>query len=84
MLPSLRSGDFVIANKLYISIEVEDVILVNHPTYARIIKRVSKVCQKKGVYLVGDNDESVSSDQMGWVSLSQIQAKVLFSIKAKI
>lgn len=83
MQPFLRSGDYVFATRLYISIAINDLIVVNHPRYGRIIKRVSNINQALGVCLSGDNKESVTSDEMGWISLNQVGAKVIFSIKNK-
>ncbi|WP_438463483.1 S24/S26 family peptidase [Marinomonas sp. PE14-40] len=84
MFPSLRSGDFVIATRLYVSISVNDIILVKHPEYGYIIKRVTQLCLEKGAWLVGDGQRSVSSEQMGWINLDLIDAKVIFSIKRKV
>ena len=81
MLPSLGSGDYVIASQLYFTVCVNDVLVVNHPGYERIIKRVAKVCPKRGVWLSGDHEESVTSKQMGWIARSYIQAKVIWAIK---
>ena len=81
MLPFLRSGDFVVVSRFFISIRVNDVVLVKHPIYGEIIKRVVKVCQAQGVWLKGEGIESVSSEQIGWIRLEQVQAKLLFPIK---
>jgi len=56
---------------------------VRHPEYGYIIKRVTQLCLEKGAWLVGDGQRSVSSEQMGWISLDLIDAKVIFSIKRK-
>lgn len=81
MLPFLCSGDFVVVSRIFISIRVNDVVLVKHPIYGEIIKRVVKVCQAQGVWLKGEGIESVSSEQIGWIRLEQVQAKLLFPIK---
>jgi len=83
MQPFLRSGDYVLASRLYLSIARNDLIVVNHPLYGRIIKRISSIDQVLGVRLSGDNKESVTSDDMGWVDLKQVDAKVIFLIKDK-
>jgi len=83
MQPFLRSGDYVLASRLYLSIARNDLIVVNHPLYGRIIKRISSIDQVLGVRLSGDNKESVTSDDMGWVDLTQVDAKVIFLIKDK-
>ncbi len=83
MTPLLGSGDFVIASRFYFTIRVNDVLVVNHPQYQRIIKRVARICPERGIWLSGDHHESVSSMQMNWVARSYIQGKVIFSIKRK-
>ncbi|EAQ67452.1 hypothetical protein MED121_16034 [Marinomonas sp. MED121] len=83
MLPFLRSGDFVIASRLFIAVSIDDLVLVRHPEYGHIIKRVAKTCPKKGLWLQGDGEQSVTSEQIGWISLAQVDAKALFFIKNK-
>ena len=81
MLPALTGGDFVIATRFYRHIKLNDLLVINHPSYGRIIKRVAKISNKKNIYVTGDNSESISSEQIGSIAKSQIQGKVLFSIK---
>jgi len=83
MQPFLRSGDYVLASRLYMKIAINDLIVVNHPRYGRIIKRVSNISHTLGVCLSGDNAESVTSEEMGWVDRAQVDAKVILSIKDK-
>jgi len=83
MLPSLNSGDFVFANQFYFVVRVNDVVVVNHPYYHRIIKRVARICQIRGFLLCGDHEDSVSSKKMGWVTQPQIEGKVMFSIRKR-
>ncbi len=81
MLPTLTAGDYVIASRLFFKPRKNQLVVVDHPVYSRIVKRITEVCDKRGFYLSGENTSSVSSEKMGWIHKSQILARVLFSIK---
>lgn len=81
MLPTLSGGDFVVATRLYHVIAKGDLLVVNHPCFGRIIKRVKAFSADHGILLNSDHNEGMSSEQLGWIDKQDIQAKVLFSIK---
>lgn len=83
MWPYLSGGDFVIACRFFFRIRPNDIVIVDHPVYDRMIKRVADISSDKSLWLQGDNKASVTSQQMGWVSLEWVKAKVLFSIRSK-
>ena len=65
MKPLLRDGDFAIVRK-YRRPKVTDVVLVNHPEYGLMVKRlVYHDRSDNDMQLAGDNALSVSSYHMG-------------------
>lgn len=89
MAPSYQEGDYVLywpqtlrlrwqPTRAY---QVGDVVLVNHPVYGRIIKRISEVIDQQDYRLVGDNPaESTSSEAMGKVHHRQCLGRVFTRI----
>ena len=81
MLPTLASGDFVIASQLFFSLRPGDLVVVHHPSYRRIVKRISRVSKDKQLWLVGDHASSVLPEEMGWIDAKKVHAKVLLTVK---
>lgn len=77
MLPVLRHGDYVFLLKW--RIKKGDIVVVNHPHFGDIIKRVKSIENAK-ITLSGDNSSSVNSDQIGEVSYENLLGKVLFKL----
>lgn len=84
MQPELTNGDFVVISKLYRTLNVGDLVVAEHPTYHRIIKRITQISKVKGILLSGDNKQSVSSNQIGWVPKDNILGKVWLKVKKTI
>lgn len=81
MLPTLSEGDFVLISRYFRSLNVGELVVCQHPTYKRLIKRIEAI-DLDGKYLLrGDNPQSVSPEKMGWIERSQILGKVLMQIK---
>jgi len=79
MVPRLHDGDYVISTKL-LSLKPGRLVVVNHPDYQRMVKRVLAV--KEGRFLlIGENAGSVSTEQMGWCELDQVVGVVIKAIK---
>ena len=82
MSPSLEPGDFVLASRLYLSLKPNDIIIVNHPIYSDIIKRIDRIDENNQLWLKGDNIyHSVSSEKMGAIDKKQLKGKVIYSIR---
>ena len=84
MLPVFKHNDFVVSfsccNSHY---KINDVVIVQHPTLGKIVKRIISI-EQKSVMLVGDNLlQSTSTQAMGSQPLSHIQGRVLWHISAK-
>lgn len=63
---------------------IGDVLLVAHPRYELIVKRVAQLAteQAQGYWLSGDNlSASVSQAEMGIVSEAQVLGKVIWHIR---
>jgi phage repressor protein C with HTH and peptisase S24 domain len=84
MLPVFKHDDFVVSfsccNSHY---KINDVVIVQHPTLGKIVKRIISI-EKKSVMLVGDNlQQSTSTQSIGPQPLSHIQGRVIWHISAK-
>lgn len=74
MLPALDQGDFVIIIKC--RPQIGDIVVAKHSKYGEIIKRVSKI-NSTGYELSGDNNKSINSKKIGFISPKNILGKVL-------
>lgn len=81
MAPTLTPGDYLILTKAR-TFRSGFVVLVDHPKYGQIIKRISAVTDSF-VRLEGDGAESTSSGDMGDVSVSHIKGKAIWAITPK-
>lgn len=84
MLPVFKHDDFVVSfsccNTHY---RINDVVIVQHPSLGKILKRILSI-EQKSVRLVGDNlQQSTSTQSIGLQPLSHIQGRVIWHIRAK-
>jgi len=84
MLPVFKPNDFVVSFARCSShYKKNDVVIVQHPTLGKIVKRIISIKQKS-VMLVGDNIfQSTSTQAMGSQPLSHIRGRVIWHISAK-
>jgi nickel-type superoxide dismutase maturation protease len=81
MTPSLYQGDYVLCLTWPLFRFTENqVVVVNHPKYLTIIKRIKRVSGNRGYWLVGDNPQSTSSQELGLVTHEDIAGWVLLKI----
>ena len=84
LYPAYRQGDFVLITKipfLLNSIQRGDVIVIEHPVYGTLIKRVESVSADRGAYYVlGVHENSVDSRQFGPVDRQELVGKVIWHI----
>lgn len=78
MAPTLMPGDYLIVTKAR-AICSGFVVLVDHPKYGTIVKRVASV-SGASTSLEGDGPESTSTEAMGQVALKNIQGRVRLAI----
>ncbi|WP_344797406.1 nickel-type superoxide dismutase maturation protease [Litoribacillus peritrichatus] len=81
MFPTLNQGDFVIASLWFRRLMPNQLVIVKHPIYGTLVKRIQSVQPNDGFTLCGDNPESVSSEKMGLVKRQQIIGKVIYSVQ---
>ena len=82
MAPTLAHGDFVIGWRpsRRRPVRVGDVVVVQHPYYGRMIKRVS-ACRGDGTLsLKGDNAATVASIDMGAIRRDQVLSRAQLRI----
>jgi len=82
MLPNFKEGDFVLSLslKFWRQYRKDDVVIIDHLEYGRIIKRVMS-CDQQGVRITGDNPVSTSSDKLGLIQPKDILGKVVMHFK---
>lgn len=78
MAPTLMPGDYLIATKAR-AIRSGFVVLVDHPKYGTIVKRVASVSDTF-VTLEGDDPDSTSTEDMGQVDPENIRGRVRLAI----
>ncbi|MBV1907987.1 MAG: S24/S26 family peptidase [Kangiellaceae bacterium] len=82
MSPTLASRDFVLSLRFpWSNFNPGEIVLVQHPEYHLIVKRVSFVDEHQ-IQLQGDNTASVSSELMGWIDLDNIVGKIIWHFPA--
>jgi phage repressor protein C with HTH and peptisase S24 domain len=79
MSPVLFDGDFVLTSN-FLKVHENSLVVVKHSQFGVLVKRV-KALGSKRVLLEGENNDSLSSNQMGWVERDKILGVVLKMIK---
>lgn len=81
MTPTLQPGDYMIITKARV-LRPGFVVLVDHPKYGSIVKRV-KFVEGGQLSLEGDGAESTSTEAMGLIGLSAVKGRVRWAITPK-
>ena len=82
MFPALSDNDFVITSRLFAHLRQGDLVVMQHPTYGRLIKRIDVIDSSSRIRLRGENNNSLSPDAMGWLDRKHLKGKVLLSVRA--
>lgn len=78
MLPTLRSGQIVLAICRTHFLVSGDVVIVQHDGLEKI-KRIKRVDPRYGIYVVGDNpSQSTDSRHFGWIDLDEVIGRVIW------
>lgn len=84
MSPALRHDDYVVIGKGPLSrYHPGQIVMVRHPRFGTIIKRVREV-QGRRYLLGGDDPCSTSSKRLGWVHHDSIVGKVLLHVASPV
>jgi len=83
MSPVLLPDDFVLTSRWFFSPKIGNIVVVNHPVYGQIIKRIHAVNTNGDFQLTGENAQSITSNQIGWMPRESCVGKVIYSIKNK-
>lgn len=79
MAPQYQEGDYIVdASWANMQLKSGMVVVVLHPIYEKIVKRILKVDEVGKILLIGDNVSSVSPQQLGWVERKCLLGKVIF------
>lgn len=79
MAPRLPHGTFALFRRTS-WIEPDDIVLVQHPVFGRIVKKVVSV-SSQGLTLAGLSSRSVSSLSLGPVEHGAVQGKLVMELK---
>jgi nickel-type superoxide dismutase maturation protease len=82
MLPNYCPGDYVLTwRPARRSLKSGDVVVVDHPRFGNIIKRIQQVLDPVTFTISGDNTTaSTDSTDLGPVSIEQVRGKVVWRI----
>ncbi len=78
MAPKLPHGTFALFRRTR-WIRPEDIVLVKHPVFGRIVKKVVSV-SSRGITLTGLSSRSVSSLSLGPVDRRAVQGKLIMEL----
>ncbi len=85
LVPVYQDGDFVIVSKIPVLFNpphVGQVVVFQHPTHHRMIKRVERVeSGGQKLFVVGENDESLDSRAFGPIPTAWVEAVVLVHVR---
>ena len=82
MVPRLQNGDFVFISRWQRSLKVGDLVVVDHPLYQFIVKRVLEIDDHGLLWVGGENESSLKPQELGWIAPNRLVGKVLFCICA--
>ncbi|MBI78478.1 MAG: hypothetical protein CMM53_11995 [Rhodospirillaceae bacterium] len=82
MAPTLKHGDYVISKKPNHNISVGNIVIIKHPKFGKIIKRISSLNNSGQFIVEGDNPESTSPELLGPIDISHIKEIVCWRVEA--
>jgi len=81
MQPLLHEGDFVFSAPWLRKAKSGKLVVVGHPRYGTIIKRVSSVEADGSFWLSSDHSDGIKKWEMGCIAADQPLGRVVFSVK---
>lgn len=82
MSPILHDGDFVLTSCWYKKLKIGHLVVVDHALYGLIVKKVLHIAPDGQLWLGSENNKSLQSERIGWVSDRRVVGKVIFCIRA--
>ena len=85
MIPIIPPGCFVLATKWLTLLPLKEGqrIVINHPRFGVIVKTVAFVDQNGFIWSKGENQDSISVEQLGPVNKEQILGRIILIFKPK-
>ena len=84
MSPTVPDQSFVLAIKTAKIIATKSLLIINHISYGKILKKLVKIDDNKKLWFEGENLSSVSKEMIGPVKSENVIGKVIFVIKSRI
>lgn len=81
MHPNLSEGDFVVALRALRPLKVGQRVVIDHPRYGILVKRVCRVGEDGRFQCAGDNPASVGPDALGWLDRTQLRGVVRLAVR---
>jgi len=82
MYPALVDSDYIVINHFFWQLSAGDIVVVDHPIYQYIIKRIVTIANNGDLWLKGDNISSVKPEMIGWIKQRWIKGKVIYTISS--
>jgi nickel-type superoxide dismutase maturation protease len=82
MAPQLHEGDFVFISRFYRNLMIGHLVVVDHALYGTIVKKILHIAPDGQLWLGGENNQSLQSERIGWVSPRRVLGKVIGRICA--
>ena len=85
MSPQFVESDYVLVfSRRNLKLKRGQIVVVNHPFYGTIVKRIARVTRGNTLRLRGDNrQESTSTEALGEITQDQVIGKVVWHIPGK-
>lgn len=81
MSPTYNHNDYIVsAYWPFIKMYKGHIVVVSHPTFNTIVKRIKSLDNQGRMQLSGDNLLSTESEKIGWVTKENLLGRVIFHI----
>lgn len=85
MSPTLVDGDFVVVlgRRVTRRCRIGDVVVVDHPSLGRIVKRIAARDARGRIALAGDGPLSTTREAIGWLSERAVVGRVCLRVSKR-
>ena len=81
MSPTVPDQSYVFVMKTANVIAKKSLLIINHLSYGKILKKLVKIDDNKKLWFEGENISSVSKEMIGPVKFENVVGKVIFVVK---